>query len=56
MDPTVPSRYLLFHAFLYIPLAFPDLNTIVADVISSESFNLNLTFIPFLRLVLTIAD
>ena len=52
----LPLLNLLFHAFLYIHFAFPDLHNMFADVISSQSFNLDWTFIPFLRLGLIIVD
>ena len=36
IDMTVPSSKWLFHAFLYFPVAFPDLEIKVSDFCSSE--------------------
>ena len=50
IDVTVPSSNWLFYAFLYFPVAFPDLEIKVADFISSESPSLNLPSYLFLTL------
>ena len=49
IDKTVPSSNWLFCAFLYFPVAFPDLKIMVADFSSSEFPSVNFTFISFLN-------